>query len=230
MVDWKSVREGLVSHILVAAIVAGGGAVIGLLAAYHSVWALPVFYGIVGAAAIAVLIFALTGRALFSRKQPETTTANAEDNIKKWLAYFGLGVQQQENQQAHFMLVTTCRSGVRIIIARLKARDRYVWIGGNLELAKEHQSVLQQLPKEHSGRVVEEIAMELARNEIGYDMTFSPDGTLTMVSVSKTLPITSSLTEEAFIAGLDKVESNMQVAREAVRLLVDRAKSQISKQ
>ncbi|HXX20776.1 MAG TPA: DUF2299 family protein [Candidatus Acidoferrum sp.] len=222
--DWKAIWQGLLSNLLSAFIIAGGGIALAYLEATHSRWAAPLLFGLGGSAIVSLLIFSLTGRPPFSRKQPQTTVDNVEANIRAWLDYFGLGVQKRTEPDAHFAFIITCRSGMGLYVARFKARDRYIVFGSNIEISAEHRQILTQLSKEKSGRIAEELALELARTGVGYSLEIQPDGTMTKISLQRAIPITPSLTEDTFIAHTDQMESNAQVAREVVRLAVDNAK------
>jgi len=223
---WKSFFQGLAANIVSAILILGAGAVLTILQATHSRWAEPTLYGMAGICLMAIIIFAFTGRPILSKKQPQTTVENVESNIRAWLDYFGLGVQKRVEPEAHFAFLVTCRSGIGLFVARPKARDHYVVFGSNIELAAEHRDVLAHLPKEKSGRILEEIALELAKTGVGYNLEIQPDGTLTKISLQRTVPITSGLNQDTFIGYVDQLESNTQVAREAVRLSVDSAKQQ----
>lgn len=223
---WRSFWQGLAQNLLSAVIVLGGGALIAILQATHSHWTGPVLYGCAGSASLAILIFALTGRPILSKKQPQTTVDNVETNVRAWLDYFGLGVQKRTEAEALFAFLVTCRSGMGLYVARMKARDRYIAFGSNIEVSAEHREVLAKLPKEKSGRIAEELALELAKTGVGYNLEIQSDGTMTRISLQRNIPITPNLTEDTFIGHLDQLESNAHVAREAVRLAIDNAKQQ----
>jgi hypothetical protein len=223
---WKSFGQGLAQNLLSTIIVLGGGALLAILQATHSHWTGPVLYGFLGASAVAVLMYALTGRPILSRKQPETTIANVETNIRVWLDYFGLAVKKENDPNFHFALVVTCRSAIPIMIGRPKTHEHSLIMGSNLAVSKEHQDVLASLSKEKTGRILEEITLELARTGVSYNFDIQPDGTLNKMTIQHGIPITASLSEEKFITQLDRIESAIQVAREATRLAIDSAKSQ----
>jgi hypothetical protein len=223
---WKSFFQGLAQNLVSAILVLGGGAVIAVLKATNSHWTGPVLYGFLGMAALSMLIFSLTGRPILSRKQPQTNLENIEANIRAWLDYFELAVQKQSDPQLHFVYLVTCRSGVGVFVARPKSHGRYLAVISNLEVSKEHQEVLAALPKEKSGRILEETMLELARTGGGYNVATLPDGTMSKITIQLSVPITSSLTEDSFVQVLAKVESNTHVAREAVRLAIDSSKPQ----
>lgn len=224
---WKSFWQGIFQNLVATVIVIGGGAVLAVLRATHSYWAEPALYGFLAMTALAVLIFALTGRPLLSKKLPQTTVDNVEDNIRTWLDYFGLGVKKVVDPETHFLFLVTPRSGLGMYIARFKSRDRYIAFGANIDIAPEHQVILKALPKEKSGRIAEELSLELAKTGVGYHLTVETDGTLTKISLQRNTPITSNLTQDAFIGYVDQLESNGHVAVEAVRLALDDAKRQL---
>jgi hypothetical protein len=224
---WKSFWQSLVTNIVSAMLILGVGALLTILEATNSKWARPTLYGLAGIALMALVIFAFTGRAILSKKQPQTTVENVEANVRVWLDYFGLAVQRADDPQAHFILHVRCGSGIGVTIARPRARDRYLLLLCKVEISKEHQDILAALPKERSARIGEEVNLELARTGVGYNLTFGADGTMTVIQMSKAVPITGSLTEDTFIASVDKVESSVHIAREVVRLAIDSAKPPI---
>jgi len=222
--DWKAVWQGLLSNLLSACIIAGGGILLAYLAATHSRWAAPLLYGLGGATIVSLLIFSLTGRPPFSRKLPQTTVENIEANIRAWLDYFGLGVQKNTDPEAHFVFLVTCRSGMGLYVARFKSRDRYIAFGSNIEISAEHREILAALPKEKSGRITEGLAFELAKTGVGFKLDMQTDGTMSKISLQRAILITPNLTEDSFAHYVDQMESNAQVARVAIRLAIDDAK------
>lgn len=224
---WKSFFQGLAANIISAILILGVGAVLTILQATHSRWAEPSLYGMAGICLMAIIIFAFTGRPILSKKQPQTTVHNVESNIRAWIDYFGLGVQKLAEPESYFALLVTLRNGLGIFVARMKARDRYIVFGCNIEISPEHRNVLARLPKEKSSRIAEEVALELAKTGVGYNLEIQPDGTMTKISLQRASPITSSFSQDTFVAHIDQLESNVLVAREVVRLSVDSAKQQL---
>jgi hypothetical protein len=225
---WKSFWQGLITNVVSTVLILGAGALLTILAATNSKWAKPTLYGLAGIALMAGIVFVFTGRAILSKKQPQTTIDNVETNIRAWSDYFGLGIQKvseaEAQAQSHFCILVRCRSGVQIIVMRSKSHDRYLAFVSNLDIAEEHRNVLAQLPKVKSARILQELTLEFARHGIGYQLNILPDGTLSRISITKAIPITRNLTEDTFIAYLDQVESGTQVALGTVRMAIEDAK------
>jgi hypothetical protein len=222
--DWKALWQGILGNIVAAFLIFGGGAVLAFLSATHSVWAQPALYGIGGCSFIALLIFALTGKHIFSRQEPQTTIENVESNLRQWVDYFGLGVKKMDESDSIFAYLVTCRSGISVIVARVKARERYLVFAVNMEISQEHRDFLSSLSKDQSGRVAEELTLELARLGVSYNVSFEPNGTMNKVSLQRSIPITHNVTQDTFASYLDQMDSNTQVAREAIRLSIDNVK------
>jgi hypothetical protein len=74
--DWKSFFNNMLSNLVWWILLLGGGAMLALLKIYWPLMAEPALYGFIGMASIAILIYAFTGRPIFSKQLPQTTPEN----------------------------------------------------------------------------------------------------------------------------------------------------------
>jgi len=84
-----------------------------------------------------------------------------------------------------------------------------------MPLGPEHIAFLKNMTPAQLERLSDEVNLEMARNRIGFMVMGAPFKGLL---VTKTIPITSTLNEDSFIASLDEIDSSMLLAREAIRL------------
>jgi len=71
-------------------LVIGGAAALGYLKRKVPDHAPTIAYGVFGATCVAILLFTITGRGLLSKRLPEITAENLEENIKTWTENNGL--------------------------------------------------------------------------------------------------------------------------------------------
>ena len=207
----------MVSRAIWWLLVLGGGIGVGIIKLHWPTLSGPVLYGLGGAACIAIIHFAATGRALLSR--PDTTPENVEKNIRKWLDNFGLASKKEVDPLSYFVLGITLANGNPILVARVKAKDRYLTFQMTLALAPEHQAIIERMNDPQRERVMEELILELGRSRIGHSIQGPP---FKGVILLKAVPITPNYTEGSFAASLDEMDSALNVARIAIRLAISR--------
>src|SRR5579863_1846234 len=124
--DWNWLWQGLVANAVYAVLLILGGIVLAVLKKTRPNWAGPALYGLSGCALVAVLIFTVTGHAVFSRQQPETTPQNVEQNLRAWADSFQLGVTKMPPQtDVDFGLAISLKSGNPVEIRQLKQIPSY---------------------------------------------------------------------------------------------------------
>jgi len=219
--DWKALFKGVVPSMVSRAIwwllVLAAGAALGIIKLHWPSLADPMLYGLAGAACVAFLYFAATGRALLAR--PDTTPGNVEKNIRTWLDNFGLAVKKEVDPTMYFRLTVTLVNGNPLLVARPKARDHYLTFQSNLTLSPEHQAMMERMSGAQTERVLEELALELGRLQIGHAIQWPP---FTGVMLIRLVPITADYTEAKFAASLDEMDLAINVARTATSLAIAR--------
>jgi hypothetical protein len=218
--DLDGLVQGVVSNAVWWTVVLVGGAVLAVLRAKWPRYAGPVLYGLLGIASLAIIGFAILGHSLLSREQPQTTPENVEANIRAWADSFVVGVTKAPVKEAHFALVITLHNGNPVVVARTKDRPNWLALQSTLTLSPEHQAAMAKLSKAQADTVVEELTLELARSKMGYELSGPPP--LQSITLSRAVPITSNLTEDAFAGQLDQMDSAMQLVRVALTLSLER--------
>jgi hypothetical protein len=217
--DWKTLFKGVLHNAIWWVLVVLGGALPALLKAYRPLLAGPVAYGLFGATCVFIIHFVGTGRSLFSRQQPQTTPENVEANIRVWLDNFGLAAKKDRLDSAHFCIAITLHSGNGIVVVRQKASERYLLFQSRLGLAPEHQAPVDAMASAQRDQMMREITLDLARARIGYAFEGPP---FRSIVLSKSSFITSRLTEDAFVAIIDEMDSAVALARAATVLAIER--------
>jgi hypothetical protein len=207
----------------------GGGTVIATLKTKVSALTQPILYGLTTAAAIGVILFTLTGQAVFSKTQPQTDADNVDQNIKAWMASLGLGWQPEYLADASFAYRVKLANGSAVVVDYLpKRRPGYVQFEGLVTMAPEHKAMLAKLNNEQADTVLAELSLELARSRIGYQVNGGPNiRQLESVNLVKGIPI-SSLSEATFAQNLDEIDSTSIIVRASVPLILQRINSQIN--
>jgi hypothetical protein len=222
MSDWvhgvlQAIFGSLLYELLLATAVA---ALMTWLKSKQSRWATPLLYGVSAFAAVLLISYVLVGRGLLSKEQPETTPENVETNIRSWADNLGLGVAKQESgADNYFLYLIALHSGRVVYVGRTKSRPNYIQFQSNVTVSKEHQELLSKLSEERRNMVIQETLLELARSRIGYEI---PGPKFTVVMLTKSVPITSGLTEATFGGYLDEMDSAMALSIEAIVLSIER--------
>jgi hypothetical protein len=228
--DWNWLWQGIVSNWVAALAIVGGGLLITYLKTKGSKWANGLLYGVGGATCIAVLLFALKGRAVFSKEKPEVTGENIEANMKVWADEYGLGVTRAPSPppDSFFAYGVTLANSNQLLIFRSKAKPKQLQLQVIMSFSQEHQTTFAKLSKEQSANFMQEIVLELARAKIGYTIStaipivqgtqVSPFSPQMQITIMKTLPLSGTLDEDMFVRGVDEMDSAISMVRSATEL------------
>jgi hypothetical protein len=206
-------------------IILGGGTVLGYLKAKAPQVASPALYGIAGAALLSILLFTFTGRAVLSQAQPETTTDNVEENIRTWLDGYGVAVTKEKYPNAMFTYRVTLRNGTTVGVIRSKEDPRYIGFRADIKMDPDHIAILKKMTLEQKQDVIVEVTMEMARSKVNYNLG-SPALEDTM-KIAKSVLITNALTEDSFASHLSDMDSDVQLARGAIRFALERNRTNV---
>jgi hypothetical protein len=169
------------------------------------------------------------------KQQPETTTENVENNVRKWADSLGVGVTKMSAQglpiqNAYFSLVLTLQNGNPLWVYRTKEKPGYLQIMCPITLAPEHLAILDKLTKDQADVVTQEVLLELARSNFGYQMMTSlgppaggsaktpPTILQQTIILIKSVPIGNGLTEATFVQNTNEVDSAISLVRAATAL------------
>jgi hypothetical protein len=215
MPDWllQSLLARVVWEML---LIFGVGTVLGYLKAKMPELAPRILYGLAGATCVATLLFAFTGRAVFSKEPPETTVDNVEQNVRSWLDWYGVGVTKRSTTDEFFAFSVTMRSGNVLGVARPKDRDRYLIL--RTSLTSDLTSVIDKMNDLQKARLGDEVMLEMARSRATYHWD-PPSGGM---DIMKIVPISSALTQDTFASRVEELDAEIELARESVRLSIDR--------
>ncbi|HEY6764222.1 MAG TPA: DUF2299 family protein [Candidatus Sulfotelmatobacter sp.] len=232
--DWlvQSLTSRVVWEVI---LLIGGGSILGIVKAKWPRLAPYFLYGFAGATCVAIILFTLTGHAILSKSQPETTTENIEENIRKWADEAGIGVTKVPAQDSYFGYVLRLNSGNPVSVYRPRQAPGFLQIQAGLALAPEHMAMLNKLSKPQADEAIEEITMELNRDRIGYVMQTSgaPPGLTSPTTTSpsifqQTILLTASIviskdfTESAFLARMNEMDSEIGIVRGITDLTLKR--------
>lgn len=236
--DWSSIWHGVVSNLLYAVLIFGGGALLAVLRVKWPNYADPVRYGVIGAACVAIILFAFTGRALLSKRPPEVTPDNLEENIRKWADSLGMSVARGSSQifpaqDIYFALNITMENGTPLMVFRGKEKSGFLQIQCPLTLSPDHLATLQKLTKEEQEAVTQEVLLELAKSKVGFQVmtaTGVPMNTPTAppavlqqtILLMKGVPITSDMNEASFAQSANEIDAAVTLTRAATALALQR--------
>jgi len=213
---WQGITSSLIWELV---LILGVGIVLERLKAKVPTFAGRILYVLAGMACVSIMLFTFTGRAILSQQSPETTPENVQKNIRAWLDTFKLGEQEQSDDNSYFNYVVALPNGNHVIVARPKARDHYITFTASVTVSQEHAVLLAKMNKDEAQQIADEVALDISMYKIGHSMVGpSP---LKGVILIKGVPITSSLTESAFISHLDEMDNAVSVALEAIRTTIE---------
>ncbi|MGO8720817.1 MAG: DUF2299 family protein [Acidobacteriaceae bacterium] len=205
-----------VSEILVVV----GGLMLALLRKYKDDWAPVVGYGLGGAACIALLIFAITGRAIFST--PITNSSNIEDNVKKWVASFGYGSEAvpPPSQNMDFAYRISMPNGSEMLVYRdIRNRPGYLQLQASLSIAPEHRAILEKLTTAQAAGVVEQTQNGILSRKLSYFFLGKDPNDIESITITKAVVI-NGLTESGFGDAMDDIESTVALTRNQFLLAI----------
>ena len=87
-------------------------------------------------------------------------------------------------------------------------------------VAPDEQLKLKHLSKEEQAFIGGEVVLEMASQKIGFNVSGTP---IQSVVIERRIPITSSLTENEFLSGLDDVDLAVVAVQESIALNIERA-------
>jgi hypothetical protein len=99
-----------------------------------------------------------------------------------------------------------------VLVVRTNDRKRYLTFQSAISVSPEHLVVVEQLSPEVHDNLLRDISLKLAAIPIGYRFVAPP---LKQILVAKSVPITNSLTEDAFFEYLDRMDAAVQIAKGA---------------
>jgi hypothetical protein len=120
------------------------------------------------------------------------------------------------DENAHFTYHVTIPIDTQVSVSRRKKRDYYITISTGVIIGPKDQSIqvaINNLSKEQSEQVRNELILEMAKLNVQWEVSAMP---LKDISLFKLVPITSSLTEDVFLAHLLQMGNAALVARASV--------------
>jgi hypothetical protein len=236
--DWHSVWEGVLAHGIYGLLILGGGAALAVLKLRWPQYADVVRNAFVGMASIALILFALMGRGILSKRPPEITPESLQDSVRKWADDAGLGISKMPpmGEDVFFGLLLTLKSGNQVTVFRGKEKPGFLQIQTPLSMSQEHLQMLSKLSKEEADDAMEEIILEMNRSRIGWIMqtattppilsgtpaTTRPAIFGQVIIVTRPVAISDDLSEAAFIAHIDQIDSDIGIVRGITDLTLKR--------
>ena len=134
--------------------------------------------------------------------EKNVTTRNVEGKIRKWLDNFKILHGVYDYEPWHFTLAVTFFNQ-RMFIGRPRTQSgRYIVIQlRTTGVMPEHRKAFDAMSKSEKSEFYGQLALETARARI----SFTANDQLSDISINKSLPITSKLTESDIIDGLSQV-------------------------
>jgi hypothetical protein len=213
--------QNLVSNIVYGLLVLAVGASLAWLRLKRPLWTPYAVYALGGTTCAAALIFFATGRPVFTFAPSITTSENIEERIKAWAEQFNLGIQKTAEPDAFFADNIALHNGTQVLITRTHDRPLYLQMRATLGISPEHLAIVSKLSAEERNRASDLIMLELTRARIGYVVSANPfPPPFQGLIITKSVPI-QGITDSSFISYLDEMDSQMGLARFAVRSVLD---------
>jgi hypothetical protein len=215
----RTLFEGTLAHIVVLVGAPLVAAWIARMRIKGSSWAVPIMYGLGSYALIMIGLVSLqvwlSPPSMIERITPD----NAESHIHDWLDTLGVSVQRQTDPATYFQLMIALQDGDHVLIKRGKDRDRYISFMGRVDLSPEHAQIVAKLTPAQAIHMFDEVMLEMARSGIGFAIIHpSAIGQVQAVVVTRSVPLTEGLNADTIVSAIDKIDSGMLLAREAIRL------------
>ncbi len=219
--DWNAIWQGIVSNALYGLLIFGGGGLIAYLRIKRPNFADPLRFGLLGAACIALILFALMGRGILVRPRLEITPGNIEENLKLWAEHLSITLEHQEISDRYFSYIARLHGGDPIEVFRAKEKPAYFQFSANMDFAPQHQVAFSKLDKAQQERVQQELTLEVARLRMGTIIAslVAPTGQIvqTKIMLQKAVPI-ENMSEATFGDSFDEMTRSLQLVRAAVTL------------
>ena len=232
--DWAGIFSGILSNGLYALFIVGCGLMLALMRKKWPGYADQVRNGLIGAACVAIVLYALLGRGLFIQRPPEITQDNVEKYVRQWSDEVGYGVTtvgndipMYQNVPMQFGLRVTLKSGNPMYVFLAKTGNRWLQVYLPMGMAQEHLEILNRLTKDEREIVNDEITAEICKANVMFqNLTVTgPMGTngLPMVTgetmgLNKGIPIDSSFTEMTFLSASDELDRAAQLLKATTSL------------
>lgn len=231
--DWSLLWEGLLSHALYALLIFAGGAVLAAIKLKWPNYAEPARYGLIGAACVAVVLFALLGRGIISSPRPEITPNNIEQNLKLWADHLSVTLERQDISDRYFSYIARFHGGDPVEVFRVKDRPEYLQFVASIDFAPQHQAIFAALSKAQQDKVTQELTLTLNQLRMGTIMgsLTAPTGQAlqTKIVLQKGIPI-ENMSQGVFVDSFDDMTRAVASARAAVSLDLAQAQAEESKQ
>ena len=199
---WQGAIINLVIKILTSA---GVGVLTFFLKIKRPNWSSPLIYSLVAFTLTWVCIVCIeTSYKISLEKSSITTTENIQEKVRIWLEDFQIPNQNNLDNNAYFSYIVTFDNGNKMNIARLKTKDHYVVIAARIEL----EPLINKLPQIQREKLLFQIMSEVAKQRIAFSTKISGE-----IYLFKRIPIVAELTEDAFIGGIDDMDSAMLIVR-----------------
>ena len=224
MPDW--LVQNLVSNIIYGVLIVGTGALFAWLKAKRPAYAPHAIYALASMTCVAILMFAVTGRPVWST-QPHITPDNVEEYVRKWADSLSLGVTRapSPSPDGYFGVLITLKSGNGVVVGRGKEVPDYLQIQIPLVMTTEHQAAFSKLTKDQQKTIVEEVTLEMARAKIGNMIVQAMvnDQPQSPTIVLQSNPPIEGLTKDGFVNRLDAIDSAITLVRATTFLALARA-------
>lgn len=197
--------SGVLQYILPIVIAAA----VTFIARYKFAWATPAMFGLLAMALVTVSIAAFNFQR--SNRRSAVTPDNIEGKITEWTEYFKLASQRADLQDSYFARIFTVGINQKVLVARIRGRERFLELQGQLTLSPEHLEMFKSLTQTELEDFFDTLRLEAARAGVLYEL--QPPFT---VFIKKTLLIRPDLTDLEFTNAIDAVVQGVEIFRNAI--------------
>jgi hypothetical protein len=148
------------------------------------------------------------------------TANNIEENVKAWSHDFGLSVQQKTDPDSYWFLNLTYANGLQLSLRRPKSKenDPFIQFEAIVSPDPDQQVIFDNLSKDQSKRIADELVLELAKARISYHFLAQPPAPFKGVLIAKAVSITRRLNRYVFSSYLDEMQSEIILVEQTIVL------------
>jgi hypothetical protein len=206
--------QGVLTNVVSALIIGGGGVIVTLLAQRASAWAIPAMYGLATSTLLSI-ITACVRLGLFKSPRRTITPSNAKSAVREWLDNANVPVQNSPVDGWPFNYIATI-DGRKIAIGQEGQRRAYLVISTSLTFTEEDNRAFESAP-EGIGPVIKALKIALAISKTVYAGIEIP---LRRIIISKRPFIGDGFLEHELHEAILEVECAFNIAAEIAAIPV----------
>jgi hypothetical protein len=194
---WQNFFSQVVWEIL---LILGGGVFLSYLRTKMPRWGPAIQNAVFSMAAIAVIIYGLTGRAIFSAKPP--TAENIGALVRMWAEDTAVSIRKVSDPRSKFSYDLKFPNGAVVNVVQRADQPSYLFIHSTIIPDEQAMDKVGKLNQEQIQNITENIVIELAKTNVEFNL--EPLNHMTIVN---RVLITDTLTQGYFYQQVEAVNN-----------------------